>query len=261
MHRRFPEPRRPLDKRIVMDLRAQLKPVIAAASEHAERVDAEGVFPAEAVTALRESGLLGLVLPTDVGGLGAGPVEFTEVVGEIAAVCGSTAMIYLMHVSAAVTAATGVSRSPRIGADWSGAETSSQIARCAFDADRDRLRAAPAWRGRPDTSCRGRMTGRRGRAPASRPRRSANLPDRAAGTAARPRAKGARLGTPSATSPKVRRAGPSNYRPSGARLIVAAPSDSGQFPSAMVCIPSRYPTSHGLIRSGSVTISSRIRQS
>ena len=88
-----------------MDLPALLKPVVAAASEHAERVDAEGVFPVEAVTALRESGLLGLVLPTEVGGLGAGPVEFTEVLGELAAACGSTAMIYLMHVSAAVAVA------------------------------------------------------------------------------------------------------------------------------------------------------------
>jgi len=88
-----------------MDIPALLKPVLDVASEHAERVDAEGIFPAEAVAALRESGLLGLVLPTEVGGLGAGPVEFTEVVGELAAVCGSTAMIYLMHVSAAVTVA------------------------------------------------------------------------------------------------------------------------------------------------------------
>jgi alkylation response protein AidB-like acyl-CoA dehydrogenase len=82
-----------------------LKEVLSVAAEHAERVDADGAFPVEAVDALRTSGLLGLVLPRDVGGMGAGPVEFTEVVAQVSAVCGSTAMIYLMHVSAAVTVA------------------------------------------------------------------------------------------------------------------------------------------------------------
>ncbi|MGH3636413.1 MAG: acyl-CoA dehydrogenase family protein, partial [Mycobacterium sp.] len=79
--------------------------VIAVAAEDAEQVDADGAFPSAAVDALRGSGLLGLVLPPDVGGLGAGPVEFTEVVAELAAACGSTAMVYLMHAAAAVTVA------------------------------------------------------------------------------------------------------------------------------------------------------------
>jgi alkylation response protein AidB-like acyl-CoA dehydrogenase len=82
-----------------------LKEVLRLAAKHADWVDAEGAFPSEAVDALRASGLLGLVLPRDVGGMGAGPVEFTEVVAELSAACGSTAMIYLMHVSAAVTVA------------------------------------------------------------------------------------------------------------------------------------------------------------
>jgi alkylation response protein AidB-like acyl-CoA dehydrogenase len=54
------------------------------------------------VDALRASGLLGLTVPPAHGGLGAGPVEFVEVVERLAAACGSTAMIYLMHVSAAM---------------------------------------------------------------------------------------------------------------------------------------------------------------
>lgn len=82
-----------------------LKEVLPLAAKHAEQVDAEGAFPGQAVDALRASGLLGLVLPRDIGGMGAGPVEFTEVVTELAAACGSTAMVYLMHVSAAVTVA------------------------------------------------------------------------------------------------------------------------------------------------------------
>jgi len=82
-----------------------LADVVKVARDNAQRVDAEAAFPADAVTELRAGGLLGLVLPEDVGGLGAGPAEFADVVSEIAAACGSTAMIYLMHTAAAVTVA------------------------------------------------------------------------------------------------------------------------------------------------------------
>ena len=54
---------------------------------------------------MRSGGLFGLVLPVETGGLGAGPVEFVDVMCELAAACGSTAMIYLMHTAAAVTIA------------------------------------------------------------------------------------------------------------------------------------------------------------
>jgi len=80
--------------------------VTTIAATHAEQVDAEGAYPVDAVAALRSSGLLGLVISEDAGGMGAGPVEFTEVLSAIAAACGSTAMIYLMHISAAVTVAS-----------------------------------------------------------------------------------------------------------------------------------------------------------
>src|SRR5829696_1133766 len=82
-----------------------LKQVTGVAAANADQVDANGAFPSAAVDALRGSGLLGLILPEKVGGLGAGPSEFTEVVGELAAACGSTAMVYLMHAAAAVTIA------------------------------------------------------------------------------------------------------------------------------------------------------------
>jgi alkylation response protein AidB-like acyl-CoA dehydrogenase len=88
-----------------LDASPAVNEVVEIAAAHAEKVDTAGMFPAEAVAALRSSGLLGLVLPTEVGGQGAGPVEFTEVVAELAAACGSTAMIYLMHTAAAVTVA------------------------------------------------------------------------------------------------------------------------------------------------------------
>lgn len=88
-----------------MSIPEVLQELVSIATKHAARVDADGDFPTEAVDALRSSGLFGLVLPREVGGMGCGPVEFTEVVAELSAACGSTAMIYLMHVSAAVTVA------------------------------------------------------------------------------------------------------------------------------------------------------------
>jgi alkylation response protein AidB-like acyl-CoA dehydrogenase len=88
-----------------MDSTDTLKQVVAVAAKDAEKVDVDGAFPVAAVDALRGSGLLGLILPQEIGGLGAGPLEFTEVIRELAAACGSTAMVYLMHSAAAVTVA------------------------------------------------------------------------------------------------------------------------------------------------------------
>ncbi len=85
-----------------MDLTGRLDPVLAVAGYNAHEVDSAARFPEEAVAALRESGLLGLTMPPEVGGLGGGPHELVHVVVALAGVCGSTAMIYLMHVSAAM---------------------------------------------------------------------------------------------------------------------------------------------------------------
>ena len=88
-----------------MELRDRLDPVLAVAREAAPGVDSEAAYPEASVAALRESGLLGLTLPDSTGGLGGGPHELVDVVSALAAACGSTAMIYLMHVSAAMTVA------------------------------------------------------------------------------------------------------------------------------------------------------------
>lgn len=88
-----------------MELRDRLDPVLAVAREAAPHVDAEAAYPEASVAALRESGLLGLTLPNSTGGLGGGPHDLVDVVSNLAAACGSTAMIYLMHVSAAMTVA------------------------------------------------------------------------------------------------------------------------------------------------------------
>jgi alkylation response protein AidB-like acyl-CoA dehydrogenase len=80
-----------------------LEPVLDVTREAARDVDTNGRFPQEAVDALRQSGLLGLTLPTEVGGLGGSPAQLADTLERLAAACGSTAMVYLMHVAAAMT--------------------------------------------------------------------------------------------------------------------------------------------------------------
>jgi alkylation response protein AidB-like acyl-CoA dehydrogenase len=73
----------------------------------AAEVDASGKFPQAQVDALGAAGLLGLTVPSGYGGGGAGLREAVEVVRELGAVCGSTAMVVTMHYAAvaALTAA------------------------------------------------------------------------------------------------------------------------------------------------------------
>jgi len=65
-------------------------------------VDTIGVFPRPAITALGEAGILGLTMPEDIGGGGGGLGDAVVVVRALAGVCGSTAMVVLMHYAATV---------------------------------------------------------------------------------------------------------------------------------------------------------------
>lgn len=84
---------------------------VSNAKEIADRVlapaarqnDKEGRFSSEAVTALGRDGLLGLMLPAEVGGSALGPRTFSAVVATLAEADSSVAMVYLMHASAAAT--------------------------------------------------------------------------------------------------------------------------------------------------------------
>jgi alkylation response protein AidB-like acyl-CoA dehydrogenase len=60
--------------------------------------DAAGRFSSEAVQSLGEAGLLGLMLPADVGGAGLGPRTFAAVTAALAEADASVAMVYVMHV-------------------------------------------------------------------------------------------------------------------------------------------------------------------
>ncbi len=76
-------------------------------------VDANARFPQESLSALAREGLLGLSVPKEFGGKGEGPRAFAATVEEIAQGCPSTAMIYVMHVSAAQTIITSTALAQR----------------------------------------------------------------------------------------------------------------------------------------------------
>ena len=63
-------------------------------------IDRDGAFPRPGVDALAAAGLLGLASSTEVGGGGHGMRAVAEVIERLAAECGSTAMVVLMHYAA-----------------------------------------------------------------------------------------------------------------------------------------------------------------
>jgi alkylation response protein AidB-like acyl-CoA dehydrogenase len=71
------------------------------AARSAAEVDQQARFPKESMEALASEGLLGLCVDPARGGKGQGPRAFAAVAEELAQGCGSTAMVYVMHVTAA----------------------------------------------------------------------------------------------------------------------------------------------------------------
>ena len=63
--------------------------------------DREGRFSLDAVRALGESGILGLLLPTTVGGSQLGLEDFAQVTAILSEADPSVAMVFVMHVLAA----------------------------------------------------------------------------------------------------------------------------------------------------------------
>ncbi|MEU5785459.1 acyl-CoA dehydrogenase family protein [Micromonospora lupini] len=83
------------------DVLTRLAPVIEdVIRPRAGTVDRDGAFPREGVDALAAAGLLGLASATEVGGGGQGMRVVAEVIERLAAECGSTAMVVLMHYAA-----------------------------------------------------------------------------------------------------------------------------------------------------------------
>jgi acyl-CoA dehydrogenase len=68
-----------------------------AAAPAADDVDAAGRFPAEAIAAVREAGLLGALVPEELGGPGRSMTEMAGAVAALAEHCASSALVLAMH--------------------------------------------------------------------------------------------------------------------------------------------------------------------
>ncbi|HVY14543.1 MAG TPA: acyl-CoA dehydrogenase family protein [Rhodopila sp.] len=79
------------------DLRARAEAVAAVAAKHADAVDRAARFPDEALAAMREQRLLGIMLPAALGGEGATLSEIVDICYRLGQACSSAAMIYAMH--------------------------------------------------------------------------------------------------------------------------------------------------------------------
>ena len=79
------------------DLRLRVEVVADAAAENADLVDRDARFPAEALLAARMQRLLGILVPTDLGGEGAAVSDAVDACYMLGRVCASTAMIFAMH--------------------------------------------------------------------------------------------------------------------------------------------------------------------
>jgi alkylation response protein AidB-like acyl-CoA dehydrogenase len=76
---------------------------------NADRIDQSRQFPRENLAALGKSGVLGLLVPKQFGGAGAGLAEMSQVIDTQAQNCASTAMVTLMHFCATAVIATKAS--------------------------------------------------------------------------------------------------------------------------------------------------------
>ena len=72
--------------------------VARIARDHAADVDARARFPQEAFDALRESRLLGMIIPAEFDGEGARAADVADVCAILGSACSATAMIFAMHM-------------------------------------------------------------------------------------------------------------------------------------------------------------------
>lgn len=73
------------------------KVATTVAAEAADEVDRNARFPHESVAALKETGLLGALVPLDMGGMGAELCEVAGAVRSLAMHCASSALVLAMH--------------------------------------------------------------------------------------------------------------------------------------------------------------------
>lgn len=79
------------------DLAARVRQVVEIAAKHATSVDTGARFPTETFEAVKSQRLLGIMVPADLGGEGAGIAEVADVCYQLGQACSSSAMTYAMH--------------------------------------------------------------------------------------------------------------------------------------------------------------------
>lgn len=79
------------------DIAIRAKRVASVAALHADDVDREARFPAEAVTALKAERLLGMQIPMQFGGESASLSQIAEVCFTLSQACSAAAMVFAMH--------------------------------------------------------------------------------------------------------------------------------------------------------------------
>jgi acyl-CoA dehydrogenase len=82
---------------MIMALSSRAEVTAAAAAESADAVDREARFPTEAFLSARSQRLLGMMVPTALGGEGASLSDVIDVCYILARGCASTGMIFAMH--------------------------------------------------------------------------------------------------------------------------------------------------------------------
>jgi isovaleryl-CoA dehydrogenase len=70
-------------------------------------IDRQSRFPADQLNALGQTGALGLLVPLEQGGVGAGLVALADLCETVGGACASTGMVFLMHSVTAATVAGG----------------------------------------------------------------------------------------------------------------------------------------------------------
>jgi acyl-CoA dehydrogenase len=85
---------------------------VDVAAVHADDVDRQARFPAEAIAALREAELLSAFVPPSLGGVGVSLPAIAEACFELGRRCAATGMIFAMHQIQAITIVRHLDGSP-----------------------------------------------------------------------------------------------------------------------------------------------------
>jgi alkylation response protein AidB-like acyl-CoA dehydrogenase len=82
------------------ELSDAIERAVQVAAENAADVDGAGRFPRETIDSLAQTGLLGLISASAVGGRGAGMRQAADVIERLGGSCASSAMVVMMHYCA-----------------------------------------------------------------------------------------------------------------------------------------------------------------